>query len=108
MIKSKDYVYVHFLERVGMYRRAHLMNEKLKIGSLDDISEGISFNGTNLYIFSEKKYVMYRKPMFRETIKKKMDEIIRACNFKEQKYEEYFEEIKIEDSSNAEELKDQL
>lgn len=41
------------------------MREKIKIGSIEGMARGISFEGTNIYVFSEKQYTMYGREVFR-------------------------------------------
>lgn len=70
--KTKDYIYVHFLERIESYVRGNKVESKIKIGSIEAMSRGIVFEGANIYIFSEKQYMMYGKEIFRETLKKRI------------------------------------
>ena len=41
--KTKDYIYVHFLERVESYVRNGKVKEKIKISSIDAMSKGVAF-----------------------------------------------------------------
>lgn len=59
MIKMKDYIYVHFSQRIKQYQHLEKYPKKLKIGNLSKLAKGLNFNGTNLYIISEKYYLMY-------------------------------------------------
>jgi hypothetical protein len=63
---------VHFLERVESYVRRGQLREKIKIGSIEALSRGITFEGTNLYIFSEKQYLMYGREVFRQTLQRRI------------------------------------
>jgi hypothetical protein len=87
--RTKDYIYVHFLERVESYVRRGQVREKIKIGSIDALSRGISFQGTNLYIFSEKQYLMYGREVFRETLSRRIQELPLRQERKSIKYSEY-------------------
>lgn len=93
LTKTKDYIYVHFLERVDGYVRGGRVREKLKISSIDDMSRGIEFGGTNLYIFSEKQYLMYGKNVFRESLLRRIQEIGLKQERKGIKYVEYIREL---------------
>jgi len=73
--KTKDYIYVHFLERVESYVRNGKVKEKIKISSIDAMSKGVAFEGTNLYIFSEKQYLMYGKAVFRDSLMKRIKDL---------------------------------
>lgn len=64
MVKMKDYVYVHFLQRVRSDQKREIFSEKFKIGDLEKLSKGVSFDGINLYIISEKYYMMYGHDLF--------------------------------------------
>lgn len=39
------------------------------------MSKGVAFEGTNLYIFSEKQYLMYGKGVFRDLLMKRIKEL---------------------------------
>ena len=69
----KDYIYVHFAERVQQYQKLEKYPKKLKIGDIMKLSKGISFNDTNLYIISEKYYLMYGHEFFYKSMEKKID-----------------------------------
>ena len=48
--RVNDYIYVHFLPRIK--HQGFKGMKKFKIGNLDRLSEGLNFEGKNIYIFS--------------------------------------------------------
>lgn len=69
------------------------VKEKIKISSIESMSKGIIFEGTNLYIFSEKQYLMYGKDVFRESLLKRIKDLRLRQERKSIKYEEYIREL---------------
>lgn len=65
------------------------MREKIKIGSIEGMARGISFEGTNIYVFSEKQYTMYGREVFRETLSRRVRELSLRQERKLIKYGEY-------------------
>ena len=57
------------------------------------MGKGVAFEGTNLYIFSEKQYLMYGKTVFRDSLMKRIKELSLRQERKTIKYEEYFREL---------------
>lgn len=93
MISKKDYVYVHFLQRVEQYEKLQKLGTKLKIGDLQKLSRGVKFGGVNLYVVSEKYYLMYGHDIFYGNIEKKVEGLPRQIERKEIKYEESFRSL---------------
>ena len=69
------------------------MVQGLTIGNLDNLATGIEFNGTNLYIFSQNKYLQYVKPVHIEIVERKIQDLDKLIHLKEIKYEQYMKEL---------------
>lgn len=72
IMNKRDYVYVHFLQRIEQYDKTGKYKTKLKIGDLDKLSTGVIFSGANLYVLSEKYYLMYGHDIFYNNVMKKV------------------------------------
>ena len=68
MLIMKDYIYVHFSQRIKQYQNEERYPKKLKIGNLNKLAQGLNFNGVNLYVISEKYYLMYGHDFFYKNI----------------------------------------
>lgn len=100
---------MHFLERVESYVRRGQLREKIKIGSIEALSRGITFEGTNLYIFSEKQYLMYGRQVFRQTLQRRIDDLTLRQERKNIKYLEYIKELEqLKDNFEMMRLKDEI
>lgn len=71
------------------------------------MSRGLSFEGANLYIFSEKQFMMYGREVFRQSLQKRIVELDLKQEQKIIKYEEYLKELQqLKDNFAMIKLKD--
>jgi hypothetical protein len=70
-----------------------VLDTKLKLGMLDILSQGVGIQGTNLYIFSEKQYMMYGKDIFLRNTLSAIETISDKHNRKALLYNHYLKEL---------------